>query len=182
MWRRSAGRVVVGAVSTVIGVFALVEATVPEAPIALLIPPDLPPVPFTRSLPATPLALPPGVEETFAELGSACVGVAAVDASGRVRERTLLARLGWCHGEALDLRVNDGVAALWPAPYGHVRVDGRDQFALPRGSRTLLGIGSGDRVLLSAFIDLNVLFVYPMPTVLEWIRKHLAEHSAVFNA
>ena len=182
MWRRSAGRVVVGTVSTVIGVFALVEATVPDAPIALLIPPDLPPIPSARSLPTIPLALPPSTTEPFPELGTARVGVAAIDASGRVRERTLLARLGWCHGEALDLRVNDGVAALWPAPYGHVRVDGRDQFALPRGSRTLLGIGSGDRVLLSAFIDLNVLFVYPMPTVLEWIRKHLADHSAVFNA
>jgi len=182
MWRRSAGRVVVGAVSTVIGVFAPVEATVPEAPIALLIPPDLPPVPSARSLPAISLALPPGTQDIFPELGTACVGVAAVDTSGRVRERALLAQLGWRHGEALELRINGRIAALWPAPYGRVRVDARDQVALPRGCRTLLGLEPGDRVLLSAFIDLNVLFVHPMPLVAEWIRRHVADHSAVFNA
>jgi hypothetical protein len=47
--------------------------------------------------------------------------------------------------------------------------------------RTLLGIEPGDRVLLSAFTELNVLFVYPIPLVGEWVRRYLADHSAVFN-
>lgn len=153
----------------------------PEAPIALLIPPDLPPLGPARSLPTTPLPPKPGTTAPFPKLGPARIGVAAIDASGRVREKTLLRALGWRTGEALDLRIADRIAALWPAPYGSIHVDCRDQFALPRGCRTLLGIESGDRVLLAASAELNVLFVYSTPVVVEWICQHLADHSEVLH-
>lgn len=62
----------------------------PEAPIALLIPPDLPPLAPARSLPTTPLPPKPGTTALFPKLGPTRIGVAAIDASGRVREKTLL--------------------------------------------------------------------------------------------
>ncbi|MBR7836927.1 hypothetical protein KDL01_26855, partial [Actinospica durhamensis] len=132
-------------------------------------------------LPTTPLPPKPSTTALFPKLGPARIGVAAIDASGRVREKTLLRALGWRAGEALDLRIADQTAALWPAPYGSIHVDSRDQFALPRGCRTLLGIEAGDRVLLAASTEINVLLVYSAPVVVEWIRQHLADHFEVLH-
>jgi hypothetical protein len=109
---------------------------VAETPIALLVPPDLPPLSRGRPLPrATPRD----------EGGDpVVVGVAAVDGSGRVRERTLLAALGWSGGDVLDIRIDRDIAVLHTAPHGYLRVDGRGQIALPCGCRAVLGIEPGD--------------------------------------
>lgn len=180
--RWPAQRVVVGAVSTPIGVFAPVEMTVHESPIALLIPPDLPIPAGGRPLPTTPLAPPRVPEPAAPDLGPIIIGVAAVDGSGRVRERTLFAALGWRRGESLDLHVVHNAAVLQPVPHGSVRIDGRDQLALPSGCRTVLGIRPGDRVVLAALPNHGILLVYPMSLATCWIRAHAVELPEVLNA
>ena len=118
-----------------------------ETPIALLVLPDPPPCPRGRAFPTAALAraTPDGDD-----VGPVVVGVAAVDGSGRVRERTVLAALGWSHGDRLDIRIVRTIAVLHPAPHGRLRVDARDQIALPTGCRTTLGVRPGDRVILAA--------------------------------
>jgi hypothetical protein len=98
-------RVVVGAVPTLIGVIAPAEASVSEAPVPLLIPPELLPLPRGGRLPAAPLALPAQAQSSDIEFGPIIVGVAAIDGSGRVRERTVLAALAWGPGETLDMQI-----------------------------------------------------------------------------
>ena len=76
-----------------------------EPPIRLLIPPDLPP----QMAPGKPLPAPPPqarkLEADTTDLGPILIGVATLDGSGRVRERTLLAALGWGRAECLEIRI-----------------------------------------------------------------------------
>ena len=145
-----------------------------EAPVPLLIPPELPPLPRGARLPAAPLALPAQTQPSDTESGPIIVGVAAIDGSGRVRERVVLAALAWGPGEALDMRIIRDVAILRAARQGCIRVDGRDQIALPAGCRAVLGVKPGDRVVFAALPARSVGLVYPMSVASGWIRAHVA--------
>lgn len=153
-----------------------------EAPVPLLIPPELPPLPRGGRLPAAPLALPAQAQSSDTESGPIFVGVAAIDGSGRVRERAVLAALAWGPGEALDIRIIRDVAILRAAQEGCVRVDGRDQIALPAGCRVVLGIKPGDRVVFAAHPARGVGLIYPMSVASGWIRAHIASLPEVLDA
>jgi hypothetical protein len=81
---------------------------VPETPIPLLVPPDLPPLPRGGPLHAAPL---PRARSSADECGPVVVGAAAVDGSGRVRERAVLAALGWDTGDMLDVLIVRDIAS-----------------------------------------------------------------------
>lgn len=149
----------------------------PETPIALLIPPDLPPLSRGRSLPAAPLATPADTERDPVVLG-----VAAVDGSGRLRERAVLAALGWGHGDALDIHLAGNIAVLHATSHGHLHVDARDQIALPGGCRAMLGITPGDRVVLAALVTRKIALVCPMAIAAAWVNAFIAALPRVFDA
>lgn len=153
-----------------------------EAPVPLLIPPELPPLPRGVRLPAAPLALPAQAQSSDTESGPIIVGVAAIDGSDRVRERAVLAALAWGPGEALDIRIIQDVAILRAAPEGCIRVDSRDQIALPAGCRIVLGIKPGDRVVFAALPARGIGLVYPMSVASGGIRAHVASLPEVLNA
>lgn len=153
-----------------------------EAPVPLLIPPELPPLPRGARLPTAPLALPTHAQPSDTESGPIIVGVAAIDGSGRVRERAVLAALAWGPGETLDIRIIQDVAILRAAREGCIRVDGRDQIALPAGCRTVLGINPGDRVVLAAYPAKGVGLIYPMSVASGWVRAHIASLPEVLDA
>lgn len=153
-----------------------------EAPVPLLIPPELPPLPRGARLPATPLALPAQAQPPGTESGPVIVGVAAIDGSGRVRERAVLAAMAWGPGETLDIRIIQDVAILRATREGCIRVDGRDQIALPAGCRMVLGIRPGDRVVFAALPARGIGLVYPMSVASGWIRAHVASLPEVLDA
>jgi len=155
---------------------------VSEAPVPLLIPPELPPLPRGARLPAAPLALPAQAQPSDTEFGPIIVGVAAIDGSGRVRERAVLAALAWGPGEALDMRIIRDVAILRTAREGCIRVDGRDQIALPAGCRMVLRIKPGDRVVIAADPARGVGLIYPMSVASGWIRAHITSLPEVLDA
>lgn len=140
-----------------------------ETPITLLVPPDLPPLPRGRPLPATPL---PRATTCDDDVGPVVVGVAAVDGSGRVRERAVLAALGWDRGDALEIRVARDIAVLRASPRGSLHVDERGQIALPAGCRAMLGIEPGDRVVLAALPARRAALVCPMRPVARARARH----------
>ena len=152
-----------------------------EAPIALLIPPDLPPPAPGRTLPTPVLAQRAEPDPTATNLGPILFGVGALDGSGRVRERTLLAALGWGHGQCLEISVFPNAALLRGAPQGPVCVDARDQIALSSGCRDVLGVEPGARVVLAALPLLGVLLVCPMLVAASWMRPHIAKIREIFD-
>ena len=110
------------------------------------------------------------------------VGVAAVDGSGRVRERGVLAALGWEHGESLEIRIVRGIAVVHAAPQGRLRVDERGQIALPGGCRAILGIEPGDRVVLVALAARGLALVCPTDVAAAWIRTGISDLPGLFDA
>ncbi len=150
-----------------------------ETPIALLAPPDRLLLPRGRPIPtaARPLATPADDD------GDPVVfGVAAVDGSGRVRERAVLTTLRWNRGERLDIRVVRDIAVLRAAPHGRLRIDAREQIALPAGCRATLGIRPGDRVVLAALPASGIVLVCPIALAARWIRALTAELPEIFDA
>ena len=150
-----------------------------EAPIALLIPPDLPPPVPGRAMPTPVLARP--AEPAAADLGPILIGVAALDGSGRVREHTLLAEIGWACGEALEVLISPGAALFRRSPKGRIRVDERGQIAISSGCRDVLMIEPGSRIVLAALPARGALLVLPMPVAASWIRPHLTRFRDIFD-
>jgi AbrB family looped-hinge helix DNA binding protein len=72
------------------------------------------------------------------------------------------------------MRIIRDVAILRAAREGCIRVDGRDQIALPAGCRTVLGIKPGDRVVFAALPAGGVGLIYPMSAASGWIRARVA--------
>ena len=151
----------------------------PETPIALLISPDLPPLPRGHPLPTAPLAPPAPAD---ADREPIVLGVAAVDGSGRVRERAVLAALGWGCGNLLDIHLAGNIGLLHTAPHGHLHVDARDQIPLPGGCRAMLGITPGDRVVLAALPARKIAVVCPMPIATAWANAFIANLPRDFDA
>jgi bifunctional DNA-binding transcriptional regulator/antitoxin component of YhaV-PrlF toxin-antitoxin module len=107
------------------------------------------------------------------------LGTAVVDRSGRVRDRTLLTALGWAEGMRLEIRMAPGTAVLSRSADGAFQVDGRDQVVLPAATRALLGITPGQRVVLVAMPDTDLLFVHPVTVAAAWIAAHYLETSGI---
>ena len=146
-----------------------------ESPVALFVPPelsavDLPP-PARLPLPLTTAK----VKSPVPIAGQVLLGVAVVDRSGRVRDRVLMDALGWAGGERLSLDVLPGSLVLRPDVDGSIRLDGRDQVVLPAGPRALIGIESGQRVVLAALPDSGVLVVHPVETVAAWLADRYVD-------
>jgi redox-sensitive bicupin YhaK (pirin superfamily) len=154
---------------------------VPEAPITLLIPPELPPLGVVRGLPTPALPRAREADQGGTDCGRIVLGVAAVDGSGRVRERVLLAALGWGRGERLEVRVMENALVFSPGVNGSVEVDGRDQVALPSSCRAMLRISPGQRVVLVALPDVNLLLVHPVQVVTAWIGHHVTHIPGLFD-
>jgi hypothetical protein len=146
-----------------------------ESPVALFVPPELPAV----NLPSPArLALPlvaARVKNPATRPGRALLGVAVVDRSGRVRDRVLMDALGWADGERLSIDVQPGALVLRPDADGAIRMDARDQVVLPAGARTLVGIASGQRVVLAALPDVGVMVVHPVEAVADWLTDRYAD-------
>jgi hypothetical protein len=93
-----------------------------------------------------------------------------------------MAALGWGIGDLLGIRLAGEIAVLHTAPHGHLHVDARDQIALPGGSRALLGIAPGHRVVLAALPDRKTALVCPIAIAACWVRALVADLPEGFDA
>jgi hypothetical protein len=98
--------------------------------------------------------------------GAAVYGLAAVDCRGRVANRTVFGALGWMAGMPLGISFTRGVLVVSTDPCGVFGMTRQGHLRLPAPVRQCCSLGSGDRVLLTAYPDRGVLLVHP-PTVLD---------------
>jgi len=142
-----------------------------ERLVSLLVPPELPPAAPGRALAVSVLA----AETTSphgSPVGRLLLGTAVIDRSGRVRDGALLTALGWGAGERLTVGMAPGAAVLRRVADGAFRIDGRGQVFVPAAVRALLGIGSGERMVLVALLDADVLVMHPVAVVAGWLAGH----------
>ena len=125
------------------------------------VPPLLPPTPHHRQVRrhAASSAV-PGIEHC--EL---LLAVSRLDHSGRVGDHVLLTALGWQPGDRHDIHQAPHGAELHRSPAGRFRIDSRGNVFVPAGTRKLLGLRSGDRVVLVASPSTGTLHIHPVGIV-----------------
>jgi hypothetical protein len=92
-------------------------------------------------------------------------GLAHVDRSGRVADRTVTGALGWRGGERLTLTAEAGVVVIRRDPSGLVTLPPRSCVPIPAALRHRCGLLPGDPVLLTAVPAEDTLTAYSLAVV-----------------
>ncbi|MFY9809593.1 MAG: hypothetical protein WAK86_20360, partial [Pseudonocardiaceae bacterium] len=87
-------------------------------------------------------------------------GLAAVDCRGRVADRAVVLALGWTPGTRLDIRQIRGLLIIRADTHGVFSVTAQGHLRLPATVRHCCGLHPGDRVLLAADPDRDLLVVH----------------------
>ncbi|MFF0721828.1 hypothetical protein [Micromonospora sp. NPDC003816] len=103
-------------------------------------------------------------------------GVAALEGSGRLRDRFVVGALGWRPGTRLDIRERAGIVVVRGDDQGVFRLTGQGHVRLPAAVRHWCALRSGDRLLLVADPAVGLLLVCPMATLDEIVTQ---AHAAV---
>ncbi|HKS44298.1 MAG TPA: hypothetical protein VJT49_04125 [Amycolatopsis sp.] len=88
------------------------------------------------------------------------VGMARVDRTGRVRERSVFDALGWRPAQRLRLEIRGEVIVLVADPAGRHRVDKRGAVTLPAAARQMCGIERGPALVLTGIRCNQTLLVH----------------------
>ncbi|MGC4903927.1 AbrB/MazE/SpoVT family DNA-binding domain-containing protein [Micromonospora echinospora] len=88
-------------------------------------------------------------------------GLAAIDSSGRIADRTVIRALGWGPGTRLHIREGSGVIVVRSDRQGVFTVTSQGHLHLPAAVRHWCGLAAGDRVLLAASPADGLLVVHP---------------------
>lgn len=145
---------------------------VTDRPVPLFVPPEV-----SRRTSTEPLPVPP-VPARYPQTGLD-LGIAAVNASGRVREQQLILKtLGWRAGDRTSSHVIADGIVIRREHDGHQLIDPRNQLLIPAGLRTLYRIGAGDRIVLVAIPEQEVLIVHPTAFVAGLLAEHYASLPA----
>jgi hypothetical protein len=92
---------------------------------------------------------------------SAVHGLTTVDCRGRVADRTVVAALGWVPGTRLDIRESRGLLIIRHGAHGVFSVTKQGHLRLAATVRHCCGLAPGDRVLLVADPQRDLLIVHP---------------------
>ncbi len=98
-------------------------------------------------------------------LGCTVYGVATIDNRGRVADAVVQRALGWTANARLDIREHSGLILVIADQREMFCVSNDGYVRLPATVRRWCGLAPGDRVLLAANADENLLFVYPPATL-----------------
>jgi bifunctional DNA-binding transcriptional regulator/antitoxin component of YhaV-PrlF toxin-antitoxin module len=120
---------------------------------------------------ALPLAVPPARLPTLP--GDVVYGLARVDASGRVADRTVTGALGWQGGDRLTLTAEAGVVVIRRDPSGLVTMPARPCIPVPAALRRRCGLLPGDPVLLAAVPAEDTVTAYSLALVHQAIGAHI---------
>ncbi len=99
-----------------------------------------------------------------AECGELHCSVVSIDERGRLAARSTVRRLGWTSDLMVSIEVKHGLVVMRRSRTGR-RLSRSGLLFLPSRIRSRVGLYAGDRVLLAAALDDEVLWVYP-PRVL----------------
>ena len=148
-----------------------------ERRVAALVPPRLSAVCGPRSacrLSPLPLAelLP------LLRAGSLRYGLARVDASGVVSNRSTIRALGWRCGDQLQVSVVAGSVVVHRDPGGVFRMPAKPYLVLPSAVRHRCGLRAGEQVLVAADPHHDVLVVHPLAALDAMV---LAFHAALLR-
>ena len=97
-------------------------------------------------------------------------GLAHVDRSGRVADRTVTGALGWRGGDRLTLTAEAGVVVICRDPSGLVTLPPRPCVPIPAALRHRCGLLPGDPVLLTAAPAEDTLTAYSLAVVDQALR------------
>jgi hypothetical protein len=106
---------------------------------------------------------------------STVYGLAAVDCRGRVADHTVITALGWVPGTRLDIRDCGGLLVLRPDAHGVFSVTKQRHLRLPATVRHRCSLIPGDRVLLAADPQRDLLIVHPPAALDDLLTPHHAE-------
>lgn len=101
------------------------------------------------------------------------VASSTIDHSGRVPAARLLNALGWHVGQGTRARLRGDAIAVEPDPDSPHRIDHRRQVFVPGGLRSLVGITTGDLLLITASPATGALLVHPGRVLRRIVSDHL---------
>jgi hypothetical protein len=126
------------------------------------------PTPRPAPMPSLPAHSSPGLPASEALL----LGVARLDRSGRVHERSLFRALGWEPGLELAIDTVGGMIVVSRVSGGGYRIDDRCALALPAAARRMCGIAIGPPVVLVAAVPDQTVLIQPAITVTRLLAAH----------
>jgi hypothetical protein len=100
-------------------------------------------------------------------------GLARVDRSGRVADRTVTGALGWRGGDRLTLTAEAGVVVIRRDSSGLVTLPPRSCVPIPAALRHRCGLLPGDPVLLTAVPAEDTLTAYSLAVVDQALAAHI---------
>lgn len=109
-------------------------------------------------------------------------GMGRVDASGRVADRSIVQRLGWMHGDRLDITIVSGIVLIRPNPDGAFVLSSKPYVIIPAPVRRWCGISAGDKVLLAAAPESGVLVIHTMATLDTMIVNYHSKVDSTNNS
>jgi len=112
-----------------------------------------------------PLAVPPALSHPPTLGRDVVYGLAHLDRSGRVADRTVTGALGWRGGDRLTLTAQAGVVVIRRDPAGLVTLPPRSCVPIPAALRHRCGLLPGDPVLLTAVPAEGTLTAYSLAVV-----------------
>ena len=121
-----------------------------------------------------PLAVPPALSRPPALGRDVVYGLAHIDCSGRVADRTVTGALGWRGGDRLTLTAEAGVVVIRRDPAGLVTLPSRSCVPIPAALRHRCGLLSGDPVLLTAVPAEDTLTAYSLVVVDQALAAHIS--------
>ena len=117
-----------------------------------------------------PLTVPPALSRPLAPGRDVVYGLARVDRSGRVADRTVTGALGWRGGDRLTLTAEAGVVIIRRDSSGLVTLPPRSCVPIPAALRHRCGLLPGDPVLLTAVPAEDTLTAYSLVVVDQALR------------
>jgi hypothetical protein len=145
-----------------------------EPPVELFVPPEV--VSRPPSMKAGPRSVRSPGSPAGASLG-VVPGMAAVDHSGRVRDALVVAALGWAPGERTEVRERTGALLVCRVAVGGAVIDARGRVFLPVAARAQLGIAVGERSLLVAVPERDLLVVHRVSVMAGLLAAHYADRD-----
>jgi hypothetical protein len=107
--------------------------------------------------------------------GSIHYAVTAIDVWGRLADRSTLRSLNWQPGLTVAVSVTRGAAVVMPHGDGRYAITREGRLRLPASIRHLSHLQAGDRLLVAACADHDLLIAYPMAALDTMV---LAYHAA----
>jgi hypothetical protein len=122
------------------------------------------------SQPASPL--PPTGLRRLPRDASILYDIGRVDGSGRVASSDIISALRWQAGGKLDVILTPRTIVIRAAPDGVLSVPRRPCIIIPSHARRPHGIQTGDRVLIAAAPDHDLVIVYPLSALDDMISRY----------